>query len=599
MAFGTALRGSFPQEWIAQLRSRLDIVDVVGQTVALKKNGGRYWGLCPFHNEKTPSFSVRPDVQVYYCFGCKAGGDVISFVMETEHLEFIEALKELAERVHMPLPDTTDMTELHRSRTERESILALNKRAAQWFHSRLWTNDGKPYLDYLYRRGLDDSGIRRFGLGAAGADGQSLTRALRDGDTPEELIVKACLAVKREDRSFDFFRGRAMFPILDAKGGVVAFGGRTMGDQQPKYLNSPDTPVFNKRRNVYGVHELRKAKNLRRIVLVEGYMDAVSLLNAGVVGVVATLGTSLTPEQVTLIRRYAPEALIAYDGDEAGQKAALRALDLFQAADMPARVVTFPDGMDPDDFIRREGLTGFNALAESRGTRSAYQFRLARLAMQFDLSKPDERMRYAIEAAKVLKTVREPVELDSLLDRLIVDTGYSKETLARQIGSTPMPARPRIAPEEWTAPTPGAPSMISRDIDKAARTLLSLMGAGRVPVGTVGCDDFVNPMHQAVYRGLAEGRSAAELIDDANEDDVRAETLAIFGETSDVSEEALPRVINDCIERLRMAKLNARINELLSAINTNAGSARAEGMKELNELLAKRQGLRSGSSARA
>jgi DNA primase len=599
MAFGTALRGSFPQEWIAQLRSRLDIVDVVSQTVALKKNGGRYWGLCPFHNEKTPSFSVRPDVQVYYCFGCKAGGDVISFVMETERLEFIEALKELAERVHMPLPDTTDMTELHRSRTERERILALNKRAAQWFHSRLWTSEGKPYLEYLYRRGLDDSGIRRFGLGAAGADGQSLMRALRDDDTPEDLIVKACLAAKREDRSFDFFRGRAMFPIMDAKGGVVAFGGRAMGDQQPKYLNSPDTPVFNKRRNVYGVHELRKAKNLRRIVLVEGYMDAVSLLNAGVVGVVATLGTSLTSEQVTLIHRYAPEALIAYDGDEAGQKAALRALDLFQAADMPARVVTFPDGMDPDDFIRREGLTGFDALVESHSARSAYQFRLARLAIQFDLSKPDERMRYAIEAAKILKTVREPVELDSLLDRLIVDTGYSKETLARQIGSTPMPARSRIAPEELAAPTRGIPSMVSRETDKAARTLLSLMGAGRIPVGTVDCDDFENPTHQVVCQGLAEGRSAAELIDDSSDDDVRTETLAIFGEPRDVSEEELPRTINDCIERLRMAKLNARINELLAAISTNAGSSGAEGKNELNELLTRRQRLRSGLSGHA
>jgi DNA primase len=601
MAFGAMARpGGFTPEWIARLRSRLDIVDVVSQTVPLKKNGGRYWGLCPFHSEKTPSFSVRPDLQVYYCFGCKAGGDVISFVMETGRLDFVEALRELAERANMPLPDTMDTSALSRERSERERVLSLNRRAARWFHDRLWTAEGKPYLEYLYRRGLDDAGIRRFGLGASGADGQSLLKALKDGGTPEELAVKACLAGSRDGRTFDFFRGRAMFPILDAKGGVVAFGGRAMGDAQPKYLNSSDTPVFNKRRHLYGIHELRKARNLKRVVLVEGYMDAVSLLNAGVTGVVATLGTSLTPEQVTLVKRYAPEALIAYDGDEAGQNAALKALDLFQAADMPARVVTFPEGMDPDDFIRREGLAGFETIADSPETRSAYQFRLSRLAARFDLAKPDERMRYAIEAAKVLKAVREPVELDSLLDRLAVDTGYSKETLSRQVGAAPTPrakAPPPLSPAVDVHPkgtASGWEAAGTGEADKAARALLSLMAAGRAPAGAADSGDFMNPTHQAVCRGLADGLTAADLMDGAADDGARAEMLAIFGGTSDIAEDSLPRVVNDCIERLRLAKLSAAIAETTTAMAAATGPARAEGARALAELLARQQKLKSG-----
>jgi DNA primase len=608
--------GGFTREWIAQLRSRLDIVDVVSQTVPLKKNGGRYWGLCPFHGEKTPSFSVRPDVQVYYCFGCKAGGDVISFVMETERLEFVEALKELAARANMPLPDATDLSALRRERSERERVLALNRRAARWFHDRLWTEQGKPYLEYLYRRGLNDAGIRRFGLGASGADGQSLLRALTDDGTPEELIVRACLAGSRDGRTFDFFRGRVMFPILDARGNVIAFGGRAMGDAQPKYLNSPDTPVFNKRRNVYGANELRKARNLKRLVLVEGYMDAVSMLNAGVAGVVATLGTSLTPEQVALMKRYAPEALIAYDGDEAGQKAALRALDLFQAAEMPARVITFPDGMDPDDFIRREGLAGFEALAGSDGARSAYQYRLSRLAAGYDLAKPEDRMSYAIEAAKILKTVREPVEMDSLLDRLAVDTGYSKEILARQVRAAPAPKPPRdriaqaanaVLPDVagWSGSARAdaetglqAAGVGAVEANKAARTLLSMMAARRVPAGAADCEDFISPVHQAVCRGLAQGLTAADLLDGAVEDDARAEMIIIFGETGLVAEDAAPRVINDCIERLRLAKLGARIADTTEALKTASGASRIEGAKALAELLALQQKLKSGAAGR-
>ncbi|GHU72267.1 hypothetical protein AGMMS49992_07850 [Clostridia bacterium] len=581
----------FSRSWITELRARVDIVDVVSQTVALKKNGGRYWGLCPFHTEKTASFTVRPDLQMYYCFGCKAAGDVIRFVMEIERLEFPEALRELADRAHFPLPETMDLDALRRDRTERDRILALNKRAAHWFHDRLWTAEGKPYLEYLYRRGLDDAGIRRFGLGASGADGQALLTAMKDGESSEDLIVKACLAGRRDGRSFDFFRQRAMFPILDARGNVIAFGGRALGDAQPKYLNSSDTPVFNKRQTVYGIHLLKKARNLRRIVLVEGYMDALTLLNADVVGVVATLGTSLTPEQVTLIKRYAPEALIAYDGDEPGQKAALRALDLFEAEDMPARVVTFPDGMDPDDFIRKEGANARESF-ESLTTRSAYQFKLARLVLSFDLSKPDERMKYAIESAKILRTVREPVELESLLDRLIVDTGFSKEILMRQIGASPMPIQRTKEPRSERVASNDMPSMLSRDSDKAARILLSLIAVGRVPAGAIDCMDFENPIHQAICRGLLEGQAAAELIEDCAEDDTRAEMLTIFGEAGELPEDSLPRVINDCIERLQSERLNARIKELTSAIGAMQGANRLDGMKELTDLLAKQQRMK-------
>ena len=372
----------FPASWLDELRSRADIVQVVSGYTPLKRNGHRYWGLCPFHNEKTASFSVDPEQQLYYCFGCKAGGSVIQFVMDIEHLDFAEAVKHLADQLHMPLPQMEDDPDYQRRRDQRDRLLAANREAARFYHQTLFTPDGQPMLDYLKRRGLSDNIIRKFGLGAAPNAWDTLTRhLLAQGYTEEELRLCGLTVVKeaepatedrpaRPRRAFDMFRNRAIFPIIDQYGNVLAFGGRTLGDGQPKYLNTSDTPVFNKRQGVYAANLLRKERHLERVILVEGYMDVVSLTQYGVTGVCATLGTALTSEQARLLKRFAPRVYLSYDGDSAGQHATLRGLDILEAEGIPARVLDFPDGLDPDEFIRRDGLQGFEQLPAPSPHRS-------------------------------------------------------------------------------------------------------------------------------------------------------------------------------------------------------------------------------------
>ena len=395
----------FPSSWMDELYSRVDIVQVVSSYVPLKKNGSRYWGLCPFHHEKTPSFSVNAEQNLYFCFGCKAGGNVVQFVEEMERLNFREAVEYLANMVHLPVPQLQDDPDYEQRRSQRERLLYANREAAKWYHSQLWLPENKNLLDYLYKRGLDDGTIRKFGLGAAPDEWDALTRYLEGkGFTQEELRLAGLTVVKEETR-FDMFRNRAIFPIIDIQSNVLGFGGRAMGDAQPKYLNTSDTPVFNKRKGVYAANLLKKQRNLKRIILVEGYMDVVALVQHGINGVVATLGTALTNEQARLLKRYAPEIWVSYDGDSAGQHAIMRALDIFEQEDIPARVLFFPDNLDPDEFIRQRGLDQFEKLRPLR----AAEYRLQRAQEGLDISDTEGRMEYAKRCALILKKVKEPV----------------------------------------------------------------------------------------------------------------------------------------------------------------------------------------------
>ena len=379
--------GRYPESWVEELRERADLVQIISSYVPLKKKGRNYWGLCPFHGEKTASFSVNPEGRFYYCFGCKAGGSVINFIMEMEHLTYGEALKYLADLVHLPVPQPVDDPDYQKRQSQNERLLNANREAARFFHQTLFTDAGKASLDYLRGRGLNDHVIRRFGLGAAPDSWDSLMKHLTSmGFTAQELELAGLTVVKeaenatadspaRPRRQYDMFRNRAMFPIIDAHGNVRGFGGRILGKGTPKYLNTSDTPIYNKRLGVYAANLLHKERHLDHVVLVEGYMDVIALSQYGVKGVVATLGTSLTDEQARLIKRYVPKVYLAYDGDSAGQHAILRGLEIFRNAGMDVRVLDFPDGLDPDEFIRRDGLEGF----ENLPVLSPETYRLRRL----------------------------------------------------------------------------------------------------------------------------------------------------------------------------------------------------------------------------
>ena len=421
----------FPASWLDDLRARSDIVQVISGYVALKKSGRKFWGLCPFHGEKTASFSVDAEQQLYYCFGCKDGGNVITFIMEMEHCSFHEAVELLADRAHVPLPEMVNDAEWEQRRTRRERLLQANKEAARFYHEMLFKPEGAGSLQYLRNRGLSDAVIRKFGLGAAPDQWTALTdHLLAAGYTLDELSSVGLTLVKPPkesggpSRHFDMFRNRAIFPIIDMYKNVIAFGGRSLGKELPKYLNTSDTPVFNKRKGVYAANLLRQQRHLDRVVLVEGYMDVISLTQFGVAGVCATLGTALTNEQARLLRRFAPEVWLGYDGDSAGQHAILRGLDILEEEGIPARVLDFPDGLDPDEFVRRDGAEGFASLPAI----SAAEYRLRRLKESFDLSDDEGRMNYVRKASYVLAPL-DPVGEETYVKVLMLETGFSRESI--------------------------------------------------------------------------------------------------------------------------------------------------------------------------
>lgn len=597
---GTAQR--YPAAWLDELRQRADIVQVVSGYVQLKRNGHRYWGLCPFHGEKTASFSVDAERQLFYCFGCKAGGSVIQFIMDIERMDFQEAVRFLAEQQRMPLPQMEDDEDYQRRRTQRDRLLAANKEAARYFHQTLFTEAGRPSLEYLKRRGVTDNVIRRFGLGAAAADWDDLTRHMQgQGYTLEELRLCGLTVVKdaepaAEDRpakprrAFDMFRSRAIFPIIDQYGNVLAFGGRALGDQQPKYLNTADTPVFNKRLGVYAANLLRKERHLERVVLVEGYMDVVSLSQYGVTGVCATLGTALTSEQARLLRKFAPKVYLAYDGDSAGQHAILRGLDILKAEGIPARVLDFPDGLDPDEFIRRDGLEGFEKLP----VLTPETYRMRRLRDEHDLSSPEGRMEYAKACAALLAGL-EPVEREGYLEELIVQTGFSREVLAAQIGvtasrettaapaSSPAPRRP--------ARTPGqAPA---GENVRAEELLIGLFAARLVPLDIAAPEDFEDPLLRTLYEALRNGASPASLTEaqTGEAERERVSRLLLTPPSEDTNQAIL--MAHDCLNSLRAARCQRQISGIMANIKNMTGEGKAAALAEVTRLNAEYTRLRA------
>ena len=569
----------FPSEWLDELRNRSDIVQTVSSYVSLKKNGKKYWGLCPFHGEKTASFSVDEEKQFYYCFGCKAGGSVINFIMEIEHLTFYEAVELLADRAHMPLPQMEQDEDYERRRSQRERLYEANKSAARFFHETLFTSAGKPVLEYFKKRGLDDNVIRKFGLGAAPEGRDLLTARLQEeGFTLEELVLAGLTVVHEAEpateshparpRSVrDMFRARAIFPIIDQYGNVLAFGGRILGTGQPKYLNTADTPVFNKRKGVFAANLLRREKHLDRVILVEGYMDVVSLTQFGIRGVCATLGTALTNEQARLLRRFAPQVYLAYDGDSAGQHAILRGLDILREEDVPARVLDFPDGLDPDEFIRRDGSQAFMSLPAI----SPETYRIRRLRDSLDLSSEEGRISYAREAVKIIAGL-DPVEREGHLRNLMVQTGFSREVLQDQLqtaagtaggqASVPdkaSPAAPRPSRRQESAPPEG---------QKAGELLLGLFSTGLLPEDLVEEEDFPDPELKLIYQDLKAGVTASALIERAPDEASRSRLAGMLLSPPAEGTDEMIRMAQECLRSIRVSSRKKRMDQIMSEMKT-------------------------------
>ena len=570
-----------PDSWLDELRSRVDIVDVVAEYVELKQKGRRFWGRCPFHGEKTPSFSVDSEAQMFYCFGCHKGGTVINFVMEIERMEFMEAVKLLAERAHLELPARIDDGQnSDQMRAVRERIYAANLEAARFYHATIWTSEGAEALSYLHKRGLDDAGIRRFGLGSTAHGWDSLTKHLLEKGFTLDELKQAGLTSERDGRQYDMFRNRAMFPIINPQGHVLGFGGRIMGEGNPKYLNTSDTPVFNKRQGLYALNMAKKERGLGRLILVEGYMDVVSLRQQGVQGVVATLGTALTEEQARLIKRYVPEVWVCYDGDSAGQKAILRALDIFESQDMPARVIDIPGGMDPDDYVKQNGAAGFEALRPMPPA----EYRMLRAADGVDLTTQDGRTAYAIACCAILRKVSNPVELENYLNRLSVQTGFDREVLLRQIGTNVPAAESKRTPSAPKLTAWKKPEEVPEHV-RAEQMLVNMMANGQLDRDISFGSAFVTPMYAKIAGKLADGVRPAAILEQMDDAEREEAARALMMENQ-IERDQVARAVGECLEKIEKYRRKQQIDDLREKIKNETSSAKkAELLALLTQLM--------------
>lgn len=396
----------FPPAFLDELAARNPIEEVVGQYVNLKRSGSNLFGLCPFHGEKTPSFSVAPDKGIYYCFGCHKGGGVINFEMEIEGLSYPDAVRALAQRVGMEVPDDEEYQSRYR---KQERLWALAKEAARFFVTQLYAPTGAEGLRYAQSRGMSKGTLTRFGIGFAPDSWDSLCKAMRaKGYTDEELKDAGLVSVSQKNGNiFDRFRNRLMFPIIDVRGNVIGFGGRVMDNSTPKYLNSPETEIFNKRKNLFALNIAKKTK-LGYLILVEGYMDAIALHQYGFDCAVASLGTSLTEEHAVLLSRYTEQVVLIYDGDEAGQNATRRAIPMLERAGLQVKVLQMRDAKDPDEFLKKFGADRFKLLLEESSNRVEYQLRA--IQKKYDLNVDEDRVKFISEAAELVSSLGNAVQ---------------------------------------------------------------------------------------------------------------------------------------------------------------------------------------------
>lgn len=534
----------YPDELIEEVRARNDIVDVISGYVRLQKKGGNHMGLCPFHNEKTPSFSVSGQKQLFKCFGCGVGGNVITFLMKYDNLSFQEAVKVLADRAGIKLPEEDNSAAAKKERSKKETLLAINKEAAVFYYRALREEVGMAGMRYLTGRGLSEETLHRFGLGYADVKPSTLRDHLKDKGFDDNLIVEAGLATFDEKKGTrDKFWNRVMFPIQDVNGKVIGFGGRVMGEGKPKYLNSPETPVFDKSRNLYG---LNIAKSARKgyLILCEGYMDVIAVHQAGFPVAVASLGTAFTAGQANLIKRYAEEVLLAYDSDQAGTTAALRAIGLLKEAGIRGRVLRLSPCKDPDEFLSKMGAEAFQErIGEAQNT---FFFETEVMEKQYNMNNPEEKTAFYKAVAEKLCTFEIALERDNYINAFADRYGIPAQDMRDLV--TQIAAKEGLV-RQRTYPAPAA----SREKEKAQNTLkpqrILLSWLSEEPsiansvTQFITQEDFKDPLYRTLFEKLTEAIERGE--------DVRGLAAGLINAYEDESEqEKAAGILNETLPEL-------------------------------------------------
>ena len=547
-----------------------DIVDVISGYVKLQKKGSSYFGLCPFHNEKSPSFSVSRQKQMYYCFGCGAGGNVFTFLMEYENYTFTEAVEYLAERSGVELPKAEYSREAKERAGLKASLLEINKAAAQYFYVQLKSEQGKAGYTYLRERRLSDETIRAFGLGYSNKYSDDLYRYLRSKGYPEELIRQAGLiSIDEKHGVYDKFWNRVMFPIMDVNSRVIGFGGRVMGDAKPKYLNSPETPIFDKSRNLYGLNRARSSRK-PYFLLCEGYMDVIAMHQAGFTNAVASLGTALTEGHASLIRRYVQEVYLTYDSDEAGTKAALRAVPILREAGISAKVIRMDPYKDPDEFIKNLGAEEFEQRIE--GAKNGFMFTLEILEREYHMDSPEGKTAFFQEAARRLIGFQDELERNNYIEAVAKAYRISEESLKKLVSRTAV--REGMAkPVERPRTAPGQPLKKEDGSLTAQKVLLTWMIDDSRLFGIISRHispgDFTQPQYRTVAELLYEQYRAgslnpAKIINHFTEEEEHREAAALFNTRISrlTTPEEKVRAIKDSLLRVKSNSIDVRMKDL-------------------------------------
>lgn len=501
----------YPEELVEEVRLKNDIVDVVSGYVRLQKKGANHWGCCPFHNEKTPSFAVNGAKQMYHCFGCGAGGNVFTFVMNYENYTFPEAVKMLAQRAGVTLPEAEYDEEQKKRQNHRQRLLDVNKEAATFFYYQLRSPQGQVGYRYLAERALSDETMRRFGLGYAGKSGAGLIQHLKQKGFEDKLIIEAGLGSYSERTGLlSQFWNRVMYPIQDIRGRVIGFGGRVMGEGEPKYLNSPETPIFDKRRNLYGLYFARTARS-GNIILCEGYMDVIAMHQAGFTQAVASLGTAFTAEQAVLLGRYTDNVLLAYDSDGAGVKAALRGIGILRDAGLSGKIINMQPYKDPDEFIKNLGREAFQERIDQ--AENSFFFEIRMLERDYDLKDPESKTLFYKEIARKLCGFSVDVERENYLEAIAEKYHIGFENLRRLVGSYAMQTGVDKPPER---PKSGRqPKNTPQESSKRSQRLLLTWIADDPAIYPrisrfVGPEDFTEELYRQVAEKLFRDLEAGQ-----------------------------------------------------------------------------------------
>lgn len=591
----------YSDDIIEEVRSKNDIVDVVSQYVKLTRKGSSYFGLCPFHNEKTPSFSVTPGKQMYYCFGCGAGGNVFNFIMEYENYTFGEALKHLADRAGVELPQIEYSGAVRQKAQEKAELLEIHKQAAQYYYYQLRTDKGRKGYEYLHQRGLSQETVKKFGLGYSDKFSDGLYRYLKaKGYQDERLRESGLFNVDERHGMYDKFWNRVIFPIMDVNNRVIGFGGRVMGEGKPKYLNSPETKIFDKSRNLYGLNVARTTRQ-KYLILCEGYMDVIAMHQAGFTNAVASLGTALTSGHASLLKRYTQEVLLLYDSDEAGVRAALRGIPILREAGVSSRVVNLKPYKDPDEFIKNMGAEAFEERLNE--ARDSFLFRVSVAEGEFPMEEPQGQNRFFERCAQMLLEMKDELERNLYIDAIVKiyrgRYGISSEDLRKRVNTLALKGTPG---EHRIQPKSGSPEKKKKD--SASDTSQKLMLTWLVTYPNIfdkvaqylTPEDFVVPLYREVARMLFQQReegdvNPARLLNSFPDSEEQREVASLFNATIHLeNQQEQDRAFADTLLRIKQESL-AEKNRTWDPSDLQGLQELVKAKKELEDLGRKRREL--------